>query len=264
MAARAIQGVIFDLGGVVVRSPIEGIAQYEREHDVPEGFVNANISSRTSDGAFQQLERGELPLAAFFGAFEAELCSAEAMAAYAALRAKRRQRAMTSAEMAAAAAAVRRVDARKLFAMMGAASTLPNFTVLSVLLHQLRAVRPPLLLGALTNNIKGGFGGDGSGDDGGPRNAAVAARAATIARRFAALVAAAARGAGHDPNPKRDHGRFEAHQHGHPSDQARMNHRLLINSVKKQPSGSIHAVFRRGTGKNSSSSVRRPEKRYTE
>ena len=40
----AIRAVLFDLGGVVVRSPIEGITQYEREHGVPEGFVNASIS----------------------------------------------------------------------------------------------------------------------------------------------------------------------------------------------------------------------------
>ena len=36
----AIRAVIFDLGGVVLGSPLHAIAALEREHGIPAGFVN--------------------------------------------------------------------------------------------------------------------------------------------------------------------------------------------------------------------------------
>ncbi|KAI9665332.1 MAG: hypothetical protein M1831_001769 [Alyxoria varia] len=82
--------ILFDVGGVLVNSPIYAIADYEKENDIPAGWVNFAISSagrrggsdpagstsatRTApgraekskhhdkDGAWQRLERGELSL----------------------------------------------------------------------------------------------------------------------------------------------------------------------------------------------------------
>ena len=65
------------------------------------------------------------------------------------------------------------MSARAIFAAMGRASSLPNYHVLTVLLHQLRQVRVkvgatvevPLRIGALTNNFEGSFtDADGGGD----------------------------------------------------------------------------------------------------
>jgi epoxide hydrolase-like predicted phosphatase len=66
------RAVIFDLGGVVLDSPLHAIARYERELGIPNGFVNRVVVEAGSDGAWSRLERGELPMEEFFGAFESE------------------------------------------------------------------------------------------------------------------------------------------------------------------------------------------------
>lgn len=66
------QAVIFDLGGVVLDSPIHAIARYERELGIPSGFVNRVVVAAGPAGAWSRLERGELAMEAFFPAFEAE------------------------------------------------------------------------------------------------------------------------------------------------------------------------------------------------
>jgi epoxide hydrolase-like predicted phosphatase len=70
---KPIKAVIFDLGGVVLGSPLEGIAEFERAHDLPLGFVNVNVVTRGKQGAFQRLERGELPMEEFYAAWQREL-----------------------------------------------------------------------------------------------------------------------------------------------------------------------------------------------
>ena len=35
-----IKAIIFDIGGVVVRSPMIGIAKYEKEHGLPTNYIN--------------------------------------------------------------------------------------------------------------------------------------------------------------------------------------------------------------------------------
>jgi epoxide hydrolase-like predicted phosphatase len=64
--------VIFDLGGVVLGSPLHAIAEFEREHDIPAGFVNRVVVETGERGAWSQLERGRLGLAEFVPAFEAD------------------------------------------------------------------------------------------------------------------------------------------------------------------------------------------------
>lgn len=71
------RAVIFDLGGVVLGSPLHAIADYEREHDVAAGSVNRLIVANGSDGAWARLERGELELEPFFALLDAEFAEAE-------------------------------------------------------------------------------------------------------------------------------------------------------------------------------------------
>lgn len=66
------RAVIFDLGGVVLDSPLHAIAAYERELGIPPGFVNRVVVDTGPEGAWSRLERGELSRRAFETAFEAE------------------------------------------------------------------------------------------------------------------------------------------------------------------------------------------------
>ena len=67
------KAVIFDLGGVVVDSPLHAIHRYERELGIPEGVVNRVVVDTGPQGAWSRLERGELSMERFYGDFEAEL-----------------------------------------------------------------------------------------------------------------------------------------------------------------------------------------------
>ncbi|GBG33038.1 Bifunctional epoxide hydrolase 2 [Hondaea fermentalgiana] len=73
------RAVVFDLGGVVLGSPLQGIAEHEKEFGIADGFVNISIVQRGRQGAFERLERGELPLDDFYRVFREELGSPEAM-----------------------------------------------------------------------------------------------------------------------------------------------------------------------------------------
>ncbi|GLB35106.1 putative haloacid dehalogenase-like hydrolase [Lyophyllum shimeji] len=73
MTATHFKAVIFDIGGVVLRSPFIAIATYERELGIPENYLNCSIVARGSQGAWQKFERGEMPLFEFYEAFGREL-----------------------------------------------------------------------------------------------------------------------------------------------------------------------------------------------
>lgn len=91
-----IKAVIFDIGGVVVRSPMLAIAQYEKENGLPPNYVNCVMyglffgmencesikvflvrANTGHNGAFQRFERGEISLFAFYKAFSSELSAPE-------------------------------------------------------------------------------------------------------------------------------------------------------------------------------------------
>lgn len=72
----AIRAVIFDLGGVVLGSPLHAIAGFEREHRLPEGAVNRRVADSGPQGAWARLERGELSLEDFYPVFETECAAA--------------------------------------------------------------------------------------------------------------------------------------------------------------------------------------------
>lgn len=66
------QAVIFDLGGVVLDSPLHVIAAYERELGIPEGFVNRVVVESGPAGAWSRLERGEIGMETFHRDFQEE------------------------------------------------------------------------------------------------------------------------------------------------------------------------------------------------
>lgn len=68
----ALRGVLFDLGGVVMGSPLHAIAGYERAIGVPAGFINRLVVATGPSGAWSRLERGEVDLELFYAAFDAE------------------------------------------------------------------------------------------------------------------------------------------------------------------------------------------------
>jgi epoxide hydrolase-like predicted phosphatase len=71
----AHRAVIFDLGGVVLGSPLHAIAALERDLGIPAGFVNRVVVRTGPTGAWSRLERGELGLEAFYEAFDLD-CAA--------------------------------------------------------------------------------------------------------------------------------------------------------------------------------------------
>ena len=66
------RAVIFDLGGVVLGSPLHAIAAYEQELGIPSGFVNRVVAGTSPAGAWSRLERGELKMTAFYAEFEGD------------------------------------------------------------------------------------------------------------------------------------------------------------------------------------------------
>jgi putative hydrolase of the HAD superfamily len=68
----AVTAVIFDVGGVVVDSPLHVIADYERRQSIPPDAINRVVVETGPQGAWSRLERGELRLPEFHVAFEAD------------------------------------------------------------------------------------------------------------------------------------------------------------------------------------------------
>jgi putative hydrolase of the HAD superfamily len=69
---NGIIAVVFDLGGVVMESPLHAIARYERDHGLAQNAINRAIVAAGEDSAWSRLERGELAVKDFFPAFEAD------------------------------------------------------------------------------------------------------------------------------------------------------------------------------------------------
>lgn len=72
----SFRAVFFDLGGVVVSSPLHAIAAYERDHQVPAGFINRVVVDTAPHGAWSRLERGEIALEDFYASFDADCAAA--------------------------------------------------------------------------------------------------------------------------------------------------------------------------------------------
>ena len=107
------RAVIFDLGGVVLGSPLHAIAELERDEGIPAGFVNRVVVTTGAAGAWSRLERGELAIEAFYVDFDRE-CAAAGHA----LSAQRMMQriALASQPRPAMLGAVRRIRERGLLA----------------------------------------------------------------------------------------------------------------------------------------------------
>lgn len=68
----ALRAVIFDLGGVVLGSPVTAFREYETAIGLPAGSLVRVIGYSGQEGAWQRLERGEITMAQFFEVFDAE------------------------------------------------------------------------------------------------------------------------------------------------------------------------------------------------
>lgn len=67
-----VQAVIFDLGGVVLDSPLEAIAEFEHRHGLMAGTVNGHVVATGGAGAWARHERGEIDRSEFLAAFRQE------------------------------------------------------------------------------------------------------------------------------------------------------------------------------------------------
>jgi putative hydrolase of the HAD superfamily len=67
-----IRAALFDFGGVILSSPFEAFAAYERETGLPEGFIRRVNATDPDTNAWARLERSEVGLEEFCGLFEAE------------------------------------------------------------------------------------------------------------------------------------------------------------------------------------------------
>ena len=67
-----IKAVIFDFGGVILSSPFEAFARYERENGLPDGFLRQLNATNPDSNAWARLERSEVDLAGFAELYEAE------------------------------------------------------------------------------------------------------------------------------------------------------------------------------------------------
>lgn len=71
--------VLFDLGGVVLESPLHAIRDYEKELGFARNAINLVAANTAPHGAWSRLERGEIEMEAFYVAFEAD-CAAAGLA----------------------------------------------------------------------------------------------------------------------------------------------------------------------------------------
>jgi putative hydrolase of the HAD superfamily len=67
-----IRAVLFDFGGVILSSPFDAFAAYERANGLPDGLIRSINATNPDDNAWARLERSEVDLAGFAELFEAE------------------------------------------------------------------------------------------------------------------------------------------------------------------------------------------------
>ena len=67
-----MRAVLWDFGGVILSSPFEAFAAYERRNGLPAGLLRRINATRPDDNAWARLERGEIDIATFRRLFEAE------------------------------------------------------------------------------------------------------------------------------------------------------------------------------------------------
>jgi putative hydrolase of the HAD superfamily len=76
IAATRFDAVVFDLGGVVVPSPLDAFRAYEARAGLPHRFLSEVVLAGGDNGSWSRLERGELQMDEFSDEFEAECAMA--------------------------------------------------------------------------------------------------------------------------------------------------------------------------------------------
>lgn len=69
---REITAALFDFGGVILSSPFDAFADYEREHGLPEDFIRGLNATNPDHNAWARMERNEVTVEEFGELFEAE------------------------------------------------------------------------------------------------------------------------------------------------------------------------------------------------
>jgi putative hydrolase of the HAD superfamily len=67
-----IRATLWDFGGVILSSPFEAFADYERAHALPDGFIRRLNATNPHTNAWAHLERGDISFEEFCRRFEAE------------------------------------------------------------------------------------------------------------------------------------------------------------------------------------------------
>ena len=67
-----IKAALFDFGGVILSSPFEAFADYEREQGLPDGIIRTINATNPDTNAWARLERSEVDLDGFCELFEDE------------------------------------------------------------------------------------------------------------------------------------------------------------------------------------------------
>jgi putative hydrolase of the HAD superfamily len=67
-----VQAVIWDFGGVLTTSPLVAFARFERERELPEGFIGRVNTTNYLENAWARFERGEIDHATFDQLFAEE------------------------------------------------------------------------------------------------------------------------------------------------------------------------------------------------
>jgi putative hydrolase of the HAD superfamily len=67
-----IRAALFDFGGVILSSPFEAFADYERRHGLPDGLIRKLNATNPDTNAWARLERSEVDLGQFAAIFSDE------------------------------------------------------------------------------------------------------------------------------------------------------------------------------------------------
>ncbi|KAJ1307742.1 hypothetical protein OPQ81_001829 [Rhizoctonia solani] len=138
-----IKAVFFDIGGVVIKSPLIAIHAYEREKGLPKDWLNVFITRRGQRGAWQRFERGELELYPFYTLFGDELSDTELGNQY-----YREWCQSKNVEVPALPKSVK-IDGRELFGRMMRSNDFDPYVLRAI--HKLRESNKYRIV-ALTNN----------------------------------------------------------------------------------------------------------------
>lgn len=70
--AGPITAALFDFGGVILSSPFDAFADYERANGLPADFIRGLNATNPDDNAWAKMERNEVSITEFCRLFEAE------------------------------------------------------------------------------------------------------------------------------------------------------------------------------------------------